>query len=145
MSLQMRCVCGYTGEGTRKEGAELTCPQCGSALRQSASVTSTNVAAELSGGRLVIRFHSKKVTLVESEQLIRIAFETHQDVARVLVDLKGVEYLGSSAVSALVRLAIERQLRLVQVNERIVKTLQAMGLISYFEIHPTMTDAMKDF
>ncbi|MCI0343347.1 MAG: STAS domain-containing protein [Planctomycetales bacterium] len=145
MSLQVRCACGYVGEGTRREGQDLTCPQCGSPLRQTGSVTSANVLAEVTGGRLSIRFHSKKVTLVESEQLIRIAFEDHADVARVLVDLKGVEYLGSSAVSALVRLAIERKLRLVQTNEKIVKTLQAMGLVSYFEFHPTMTDALKDF
>lgn len=144
MSMQIRCGCGYTGPADEAPGKGIRCPRCETPVKEGATLTTANLASEVRDDRLIVRVRAKNVKLAESEQLIRVVFETHKGVARVIIDLQGVEYLGSSAISALVRIAIERRLRLVHVTEAVVKTMRTMGVASYFTMHPDLASALAE-
>lgn len=127
--MQITCACGYTGAVDAV--ADATCPKCHEPVKRSARLHTENVEAVRHDWGLLILLRTRNVKLVESEQIQRIVFHVQPDAPLVVVDLKGVEIMGSSALSVLVRISNERHIALLHVAPRVRDTIRAMGLDTY--------------
>ncbi|MBI4574656.1 MAG: STAS domain-containing protein [Planctomycetes bacterium] len=64
---------------------------------------------------------------------------------RLVMDLGGVDYLSSSGIGELVRLSIERKLKLAALNDKVRGVLQLAQVDRILEIHPTVAEAVAAF
>jgi anti-anti-sigma factor len=140
--MRVRCECGYVGEVEAAEG-EALCPSCEAPVRQSASFSSDAVTAERWESGLVVTVAAKTVKQIDTERLQQLVFEVLSDAKWAVVDLAGVEHMGSSAMSVLVRVATQRALGLVNVSPRVATTFRAMGLESFFTVYGTIAEAVE--
>jgi anti-anti-sigma factor len=127
--MRVACVCGFVGEV--EATADATCPTCARPVRSGARLHTENVEAARQEWGLLVVLRTRNVKLVDSEQIQRIVFDLQPDAPIVVIDLRGVEVMGSSALSVLVRVSMERRIGLVHGASRVLDTVRAMGLDSY--------------
>lgn len=102
--------------------------------------------AEAIGDVLVLRPANEHLKL-DAAQAIAELLESARYLAvrKVLVVLGRVRYVDSTAISLLVRIGAERQLRLAELSARVWTVFQNMGLLPLFQTHPTERDALDAF
>jgi len=102
--------------------------------------------AEAKGDVLVLRPAAAHLKL-EAAQAISdtLASPTYRAVRKIVVVLSRVEYIDSTAISLLVRIASERQLRLCELSAKIRKVLENLRLVGLFEVHDSEAEALAAF
>ena len=101
---------------------------------------------EIAGGILVIRFRSPRFTLKEAEEARDIVYGKLEPVARfVLINLSGVDYIDSTAISLLVRVSNQKSLRLANISEPVAATLRNMQIFDLLYILPSEAEARRTF
>jgi anti-anti-sigma factor len=110
------------------------------------STVGDQAAAEAVGDVLVLRPANEHLKL-DAAQAIAELLESprYQAVRKVCVVLGRVRYVDSTAISLLVRIGAERQLRLAELSARIWTVFQNMNLLPLFQTHPTEADALAAF
>lgn len=61
----------------------------------------------------------------------------------LIVDIRKLEYIGSQGVSALIKLALSHNLRLVGLPANVKKTFEALGLVKFLKVNLTQEEALK--
>lgn len=141
--MHVRCACGFVGPVETEEGAEALCPNCDAAIKESASFASDAVTAIPRGEGLLVTVSARSVKQIDTERLQQLVFDVYTDAKWAVVDLSGVEHMGSSAMSVLVRVATQRALGLVNVSSRVLTTFRAMGLESFFPVYDSIKAAAE--
>lgn len=102
--------------------------------------------AEAIGDVLVLRPANEHLKL-DAAQAIAELLESprYEGVRKILVVLGRVRYVDSTAISLLVRIGAERQLRLAELSARVWTLFQNMSLLPLFQIHPTERDGLDAF
>lgn len=97
-------------------------------------------------GILRIRVHKAELKSAEAEYLVEVVFdEQGVDCDRVLVNFAEVEYINSTVMSALSRISVARDLRVVAVQPGVERILDTMGLLQFLDRCPTEEAALEAF
>ena len=95
---------------------------------------------------LLVRMAHVHLKLAQAEELSATVAEADlADYRRVVFNLGGVEYIDSSGISVLVRLAAGRQLRLCCLGRGVEAVLRKMNMLDLFAVFETERAAMDSF
>ena len=101
---------------------------------------------EITEGLLIIRFRSSDFALAEAMEVRDIVYERLKGVAKnVILNLNGVTYVDSTAISLLVRISNELGLRIVNVSDAVAHTLRKMRIYDLLYILPSEYEARRSF
>lgn len=101
---------------------------------------------EVRDGILRIRVHKAELKAAEAEYLVEVVFdELGGDCDRVLLNLAEVEYVNSTVMSALSRVSVARDLRVVAMQPSVERILDTMGLLQFLDRCPTEEAALEEF
>jgi anti-anti-sigma factor len=101
---------------------------------------------EVADGILIFRFSSKRFTLAEAQVISNVIFERFDGVIRnLIINLNGVEYIDSSAISLMVRLSNEMGLRIVNVSTPVEHTLRKIQIYDLLYILQSEFEARKSY
>ena len=101
---------------------------------------------EITEGLLIMRFRSERFTLPEAMEVRDIIYEKMQGVPKhVIINLNGVEYIDSTAISLLVRVSNEIGLRIVNVSRGVENILKKMRIYDLLYILPSEYEARRSF
>jgi anti-anti-sigma regulatory factor len=95
---------------------------------------------------LVVRVHYREVKRPEAQELVAGVFErTDAKDDRVLVDLTNTAYVNSSGLSAITKIAVERNCRLLLTADDVIKVMDLMGFLPLLTICATEEEARRSF
>ncbi|MHC4599678.1 MAG: STAS domain-containing protein [Planctomycetota bacterium] len=101
---------------------------------------------EITEGLLILRFRSAEFSLAEAMEVRDIIYEKLKGVAKnIILNLNGVTYVDSTAISLLVRISNELGLRIVNVSETVAHTLRKMRIFDLLYILPSEYEARRSF
>jgi anti-anti-sigma factor len=98
------------------------------------------------GDVLVVNFLTERFELPEAEMLESIVFEKFAETSgKVVLNLSNAAYINSSAVSVIVRVAAEKNLRLADLKPEMVKILDMIGIFELLKTYPDIHTAVESF
>ncbi|MHC4780856.1 MAG: STAS domain-containing protein [Planctomycetota bacterium] len=101
---------------------------------------------EIMDGLLILRFRSSDFALTEAMEVRDVIYEKLKGVAKnVILNLNGVRYIDSTAISLLVRISNELGLRIVNVSDSVADTLKKMRIHDLLYILPSEYEARRSF
>jgi anti-anti-sigma regulatory factor len=82
----------------------------------------------------------------EAQELIDQVFEaTEEKSDRILLDFSTTSYINSSGMSAITKIAVERDCQIVLTNKDILKVIDLMGFLPLLNINETLDEALAAF
>ncbi|GEM_PF-2794997 len=106
----------------------------------------SRVFYEITEGILIIRFRSSNFALPEASEVRDIIYDRLKSMARnVIINLNGVNYIDSTAISLLVRVSNEMGLRIVNVSENVASILRKMKIHDLLYILGSEFEARKSY
>jgi len=98
------------------------------------------------GDILVLNFLTERFELREAKMLEDMIFQklTGRN-EKVVLNLSNTDYINSTAVSILVRIAAEKRLRLSDLKPQVVHILDTIGIFEFLKTHPSVQDACIAF
>lgn len=103
------------------------------------------VETRVEHGVLVVRFHKAELKSADAERLIEVVFdEAPGDADRVVLNFSEVEYINSTVMSALSRVSVARELRIVGMQATVEKILDTMGLLQFLDRSPDEATAVRE-
>jgi anti-anti-sigma factor len=97
-------------------------------------------------GIVRIRIHKAELKSAEAEHLVEAVFDgAGGDCERVLLNFAEVEYINSTVMSALSRISVARDLRVVGMQSGVERILDTMGLLQFLDRCPTEEAALQAF
>ena len=97
-------------------------------------------------GILVIRVHKLELKSAEAERLIEVVFdEQGSDCEQILFNFEEVEYINSTVMSAISRVSVARDLRVVGLQYGVERILDTMGLLQFLDRSETEEEALRAF
>jgi anti-anti-sigma regulatory factor/type II secretory pathway pseudopilin PulG len=111
-----------------------------------AAASGANVDYEEENGILKVIVHFREVKRPEAQELVGGVFDRTSDKTdRIMVDLSEVAYVNSSGLSAITKIAVERDCRLVLTAEDVIKVMDLMGFLPLLTICATQEEALRSF
>jgi len=106
-----------------------------------------DIIYKLSGDILGVSFNKDELKLEHAERIVEIVFdlEEHWDVDKIVFEMSKVEYVNSSFISAIGRIADAKELKIVSMTRKVANIMETMGLLSFLDIFESTEDALKDF
>ncbi|MHC5038637.1 MAG: STAS domain-containing protein [Planctomycetota bacterium] len=103
-----------------------------------------SVFYEVTDGILIIRFRSANFSLPEAIEVRDIIYGKLQGVTKnVILNLNGVNYIDSTAISLVVRISNEMGLRIANVSEPVALTLKQMRIFDLLYILSSEFEARR--
>ena len=97
-------------------------------------------------GIVHVRVHHREVKKPEAQELVEAVFTRTKDrTDRVLLDLSETAYVNSSGLSAITKIAVERNCRVVLTAEDVLKVMDLMGFLALLRICATEDEALRSF
>ena len=97
-------------------------------------------------GILLVRVHKGELKSGEAEHLIEVVFdEEGGDCEQILLNLTEVEYINSTVMSALSRISVARDLRVVGMQPGVERILDTMGLLQFLDRSSSEDEARQSF
>jgi anti-anti-sigma factor len=101
---------------------------------------------EVTDGILIFRFSSHRFTLPEAQIISDTIYESFDGIVRnVIINLNGVDYIDSAAISLVVRVTNEMGLRIVNVSEAVENTLRKMQIFDLLYILKSEFEGRKSY
>ncbi len=101
---------------------------------------------EVADGMLIFRFSSSRFTLPEAELISKVVYEKFDGIVRnVIINLNGVDYIDSAAISLVVRISNEMGLRIVNVSDSVEKILRKIQIFDLLYILKSEYEARKSY
>jgi len=96
---------------------------------------------------LFLSFEKEDLKLEDAEQMVEIVFdhEDHWEVEKIVFEMGKVEYMNSTAISAISRIADAKDLKIVQMTPKVGAIMDTMGILPFLEIFESTEEALKDF
>lgn len=89
---------------------------------------------EIHEGILVLRIHKAELKSRDAEHLIDLVFdEPGGDCEQIILNLTDVEYINSTVMSAMSRISVARDLRVVGMQDGVTRILDTMGLLQFLD------------
>jgi len=83
---------------------------------------------------LLIRVHKEELKSMDAEHLVELVFdEPGGDCERIVLNFSEVEYINSTVMSALSRISVARDLRVVGMQDGVARILDTMGLLQFLD------------
>lgn len=96
-------------------------------------------------GVLCIRVTAKKLGVSEGEELADLVFAADPKSDQpVLLDLNHVEYVSSSGISTLMRIAAAREHRIIGLSNVVKRTLEAIRFLDYLYVSDDRETALDE-
>lgn len=99
---------------------------------------------EITGGVLVLRPAHAKLRDPDADALIDLVFDGGPMGRKIVIDLEPVDYVSTSVLSALTRVATEHRVRLVSVSGALERLFRVLGVAQYFHRCASVADALDD-
>ncbi len=101
---------------------------------------------EVADGILIFRFSSSRFTLPEAEIISDVIYKKFDGIVRnVIINLNGVDYIDSAAISLVVRISNDMGLRIVNVSDAVEKILRKIQIFDLLYILRSEYDARKSY
>jgi len=101
---------------------------------------------EVTDGILIFRFSSTRFTLSEAEIIRNVIYDRFESIVRnVILNLNGVDYMDSAAISLVVRITNEMGLRIVNVSGSVESILRKMQIYDLLYILKSEFEARKSY
>jgi anti-anti-sigma factor len=112
----------------------------------SADAKGQAVFFEIANGVLILRFQSSRFTLAEAIEVRDLVYEKFSGTLKnVILNLNGVDYIDSAAISLIVRVSNELGLRITNVSPPVVAILSKMQLFDLLYVLPSEYEARRSF
>ena len=84
--------------------------------------------------------------VVEQAQGIADLVFVHNDTKtdRIVVDMSTIKYINSSGISVIIRMNLEKKLKVVNVSRPVRDILDLTGILSFLSEHNTVDEALAD-
>ena len=97
-------------------------------------------------GVLVLKVPGKDFVLEQSQDLVDLVFDQPDRVSGdIILDLGGVSYINSSGVSVIIRLNLEKNLRLVNPSPMVREILELTGVLPFVPTFKSVEEAAASF
>ena len=101
---------------------------------------------EVTDGILIFRFSSHRFTLPEAQIISDTIYDSFVSVVRnVIINLNGVDYIDSAAISLIVRITNEMGLRIVNVSDMVENILRKIQIYDLLYILKSEYEARKSY
>lgn len=101
---------------------------------------------EVADGILIFRFSSERFTLSEAMFVSDTLYDRFEGIVRnVILNLNGVEYIDSAAISLMVRITNEMGLRIVNVSDAVERILRKIQIYDLLYILSSEYEARKSY
>ena len=95
---------------------------------------------------LVIRVHKEELKSRDAEHLVELVFdEPGGDCEQILLNFTEVEYINSTVMSAMSRISVAREMRVVGMQDGVARILDTMGLLQFLDRSATEEAAVTSF
>lgn len=95
-------------------------------------------------GVVIARAAQSKLRDLDAEDLTRVVLASSDAPRRVVVDLTPTDFMSTSVLSALTRIATEHRLRLVGVSAQLDRLFGMLGVRGFFHVSDSLEDALAD-
>ncbi len=97
-------------------------------------------------GILRVKVNYREVKKPEAQEMVDAIFsQTRAKEDRVLLDLANTSYVNSSGLSAITKIALERDCRIVLTTDDVIKVMDLMGFLPLLQICATEAEALRAF
>ncbi|MCI0342798.1 MAG: STAS domain-containing protein [Planctomycetales bacterium] len=97
-------------------------------------------------GILRVKVSYREVKKPEAQEMVDAIFsQTRTKEDRVLLDLSNTSYVNSSGLSAITKIALERDCRIVLTTDDVIKVMDLMGFLPLLQICATEAEALRAF
>ena len=102
-------------------------------------------ATPAENGVVIVRCATPKLRLDEAQHLSTVLDEEHPSAKAIILNLHGVEYIDSTGISLLVRVASMRTLMLCRLGESVTRTLESTGMLKLLNVYESERQAMDEY
>ncbi len=96
-------------------------------------------------GVVIVRCGTPKLRLPEAEHLAQVIDEGHPTAKAIILNLHGVEFIDSTGISLLVRVASMRTLILCRLGTTVSNILETTGMLKLLNVDESERQAMDRF
>jgi anti-anti-sigma factor len=96
-------------------------------------------------GAVIVRAGTSRLRLDEAQQLSKLIDEDHPDATAIILNLHGVDYIDSTGISLLVRVASMRPLLLCRLSAMVSDVLDSTGMLKLLNVDASERQAMDRF
>jgi anti-anti-sigma factor len=96
-------------------------------------------------GVVIVRCGTPKLRLDEAEHLARVIDQGHPTAKAVILNLHGVQFIDSTGISLLVRVASMRTLILCRLGPTVSDILETTGMLKLLNVDASERQAMDRF
>jgi len=105
-----------------------------------------NIDYSVRDGVLELKVPGPDFVVEEAQDLVELVFEQFDDgPEHIVLDLGSVGYINSSGISVIIRLNLERTLRLVNPSRNVSEILELTGVLPFVPNFPTVEEAFASF
>jgi anti-anti-sigma factor len=104
--------------------------------------THNSIQYEKKNGALVLRTSGKDFVMEHAQDVVDLVFEKMEASRDVVLDLGGVVYINSSGISVIIRLNLERNLRLVNPSTMVRDILELTGVLPFVPTYASVEEAL---
>lgn len=102
--------------------------------------------SEIKDGVLVIRVYKEELKSKDAEHLVELVFdEPGGDCEQIVMNFTEVEYINSTVMSAMSRISVAREMRVVGMQDGVARILDTMGLLQFLDRSATEEAAFEAF
>jgi anti-anti-sigma regulatory factor len=107
----------------------------------------TEIIHKTVNGILFLSFEKEELKLEDAEKMVEIVFDLEEnwEVDRIVMEFAKVDYVNSSMISAISRIADAKDLKIVQMTEKVKAIMDTMGILPFLDVFDNTEDALKDF
>ena len=102
---------------------------------------------EMHGDVLHVRIGGPDFVMEQAQDVVELVFEEldEEPPEDIILDLTGVNYINSSGISVVIRLNLERNLRLVNPSSMVTDILELTGILPFVPRFETVEEAIASF
>lgn len=96
-------------------------------------------------GVVIVRCGTPRLRLEEAQHLSTLIDTEHPDAKALILNLHGVEFIDSTGISLLVRVASMRSLLLCRLGEAVTRILESTGMLKLLNVYESERQAMDRY
>jgi len=95
---------------------------------------------------LIITLVGSDFVVEQAQGIADLVFVHHDtETDRVVVDMSTIKYINSSGISVIIRMNLEKKLKVVNVSRPVRDILDLTGILAFLAEHKSVDEALADF
>ncbi len=108
--------------------------------------SSKNVIHSIQNDVIVVSVQGSEFVMEQAQAIGNLVFNRYDEGHdRIILDITGVSYINSSGISMIIRLNLERRLKLVNIQKPVKDILDLTGILPFISEYHTTQEALADF